>query len=239
MEYFYVSETGSVRQNNEDSFLLLPETGLFAVADGMGGHNAGEVASALAVETLEREAATLPGLTDAELTGWLETAVREANRRIRAESRHKGRNGMGTTLTAFIAGREQAVFAHVGDSRAYLFRQGDVTQLTRDHSVVEDLRQKGVLTAEEAARHPDRHVLSRALSGAPVAPDCFALELMAGDALLLCTDGFSRLLAAEEMNRDVCGGLDGALFAAWKDLVLERGAPDNFTAVLVFPRGRG
>jgi protein phosphatase len=238
VEYFYISETGSVRQNNEDSYLLLPEAGLFAVADGMGGHSAGEVASALAMETLRRESSGAKGLKPDELTDWMGAAIQEANRRILAESQQKGRLGMGTTLTAFIAGGKQAVFGHIGDSRAYLFREGEVKQLTRDHSVVEDLKQRGLLTPEEAARHPDRNVLSRALGSLSIAPDCFTVNIQSGDALLLCTDGFTKLLAEEEMNRDILNGMDHAAFAGWKELILERGAPDNFTAVLVFPRGR-
>ncbi|MDR1320734.1 MAG: protein phosphatase 2C domain-containing protein [Gracilibacteraceae bacterium] len=235
MEYFHFSETGSVRQNNEDDCLLLPEAGLFAVADGMGGHSAGEVASALAVDSLRRKAGELKDLAAA---AWMKAAVTEANRRIFAASGQKDQAGMGTTLTACVVDGKQAVFGHIGDSRAYLFRAGVFTQLTRDHSVVEDLVRGGALTPEEALRHPARNVLSRALDGGPAAPDYFAADIYPGDALLLCTDGFSNLLAAEEISRDMREREADCLFALWKDLIFERGAPDNFTAVLFFPRGR-
>lgn len=218
--------------------MLMPEAGLFAVADGMGGHNAGELASALAVETLRQEASALKKLTAAPAAAWMKAAIREANHRIFESSGQKGRAGMGTTLTACAVSGEQAVFGHIGDSRAYLFREGDFIQLTNDHSVVADLVRAGELTPEEALRHPSRNVLSRALDGGPAEPDCFTADICAGDALLLCTDGFSNLLAAAEINRDVRNGVTAAIFAAWKNIVIERGAPDNFTAVLFFPRGR-
>ncbi|MDR1960839.1 MAG: protein phosphatase 2C domain-containing protein [Gracilibacteraceae bacterium] len=238
MDFFHLSETGSVRRHNEDSYLLLPESGLFAVADGMGGHNAGEVASALAIETLRQAADALRGLTAAEALLWMESTFDEANRRILAAAEQEGQDGMGTTLTALALCGEQAVFGHIGDSRAYLFREGAAAQLTKDHSVVGDLLQNGVLTPEEASRHPARNVLSKALGAIPAAPDCFGRDIRAGDGLLLCTDGFSNLLKEDEMNGSLRSVANSGLFAGWKNIILERGAPDNFTAVLIFPRGR-
>ncbi len=183
------SDVGQVRSNNQDSKLVADHVSVFAVADGMGGHQGGEVASAIAVETLE---ATITDPTTASVV----EAVKEANRRIysRASDTDELR-GMGTTLVAIAlvdqgTDEEEVAWVNVGDSRAYLLRDGELHQLSRDHSLVEDLRRGGQLTDEEAAVHPQRNILTRALGiDHEVEVDSGAVVPFRGDRFLLCSDG--------------------------------------------------
>jgi protein phosphatase len=159
-EHFSDSDTGLQRQGNEDS--LFVRAPLFAVADGMGGAQAGEVASQMAVEAFDR------GLADGSPAEALRTIVTEANRRIHALSREDDRRaGMGTTVTAAYVGEDEVTIAHVGDSRAYLLRRGELTRLTRDHSLVGELMARGKLTEEQAEHHPQRNVITRSVGPEP------------------------------------------------------------------------
>lgn len=182
------TDIGCVRDHNEDSLIVTPP--LFAVADGMGGHAAGEVASEIAVNVL---ASLAPEHPDGE---GLARAVEEANREIiRAARDGRGREGMGTTMTAAMLEGERLVIAQVGDSRAYLLHQGKLQQLTRDHSLMADLIEAGQLTPEEARRHPKRSVITRALgSDAHTQPDIYEINVETGDRLLICSDGLSGML---------------------------------------------
>lgn len=202
--------TGRVRDGNEDSLLSLPEAGLFAVADGMGGHAAGEVASRLAVEALEAALAgdggsDRPAPPDAErMVG----AIREANRAIRRDAgEHPERSGMGTTVTALaLAADGRWRIGHVGDSRAYRLRDGDLRQLTVDHSWVGKRVAEGELTKEEARRHPMSSVLERALgTSAEVEVDVEEGDARPGDLLLLCSDGLSDMLPDPEIESLLAG----------------------------------
>src|SRR5436309_1015522 len=180
------SDTGLQRRENEDSaYAAAP---LFVVADGMGGAQAGEVASQLAIESFEHG---LDGTGSPEER--LAHKVREANRQIYERSRtESGQEGMGTTLTAAYLDDAQLAIAHVGDSRAYLFRDGELTRLTRDHSLVDELVRQGKLTEAEAAEHPQRSIITRALGPEPdVTPDTFTYPVRSGDVLLLCSDGLT------------------------------------------------
>jgi len=193
-----LTHKGLVRANNEDAFVSMPELGLFAVADGLGGHAAGEIASALATETLESRIAPPLESEDVDvetLKGALVEAVKDANRRIieKAEQDAKLR-GMGTTLTALVLLPKKDIYAiaHVGDSRLYLLRSSKLAQLTLDHTYVQDLVDKDLLTPEEARSHPYRHALTRALGiGSDVEVELASGELKAGDMFLLCTDGLT------------------------------------------------
>src|SRR5579875_2363633 len=186
------SDTGRQRRGNEDSaFARAP---VFAVADGMGGAQAGEVASQIAVEAFE---AGLPEEGTPEQR--LAEVAQRANRRIHelslAEHEHAG---MGTTLTAAYLDDGYLAIAHVGDSRAYLFRDGQLTRLTQDHSLVEELRQRGKLTEEEAAEHPQRSIITRALGPEPdVQVDTLSQTVRGGDVVLLCSDGLTSMIAEE------------------------------------------
>jgi protein phosphatase len=182
------TDVGRERAGNEDNYVADPDRGLYAVADGMGGHRAGEVASATAIETLR--AAYGAGRS-------IDEAVEEANAAVfsKAEANPEMR-GMGTTLTAVavIDGRT-AVLGHVGDSRAYLMRDGDVTRVTEDHSLVEQLVREGRLRPEEAAHHPQKAIITRALGIDPeVEVDRYEVDLRPGDRLLVCSDGLTNMV---------------------------------------------
>ncbi|MEG0374547.1 MAG: protein phosphatase 2C domain-containing protein, partial [Raoultibacter sp.] len=195
------TDIGCVRDHNEDSLVVAPP--LFAVADGMGGHAAGEVASEIAVNTLAELA---PDYADSELLG---RAVAEANRAvIRAAHEGLGREGMGTTMTAAILEGERLVIAQVGDSRAYLLHNDKLQQLTRDHSLMADMIEAGQLTAEEARYHPNRSVITRALGSDPhMLADLYELNVEAGDKLLICSDGLTTMLV-DPMIEDIMQRID-------------------------------
>ncbi|HZV72910.1 MAG TPA: Stp1/IreP family PP2C-type Ser/Thr phosphatase [Conexibacter sp.] len=227
-EHFEKSDTGRQRRANEDSFFV--RAPLFVVADGMGGAQAGEVASRLAAETF---ASGLPD--DGTSEERLETRVRDANRRIHEISQEdRALNGMGTTITAAYLDADELALAHVGDSRAYLLRDGELTRLTRDHTLVEELVRRGELTEQEAAEHPQRSIITRALGPEPdVDIDLHTHRVQDGDVLLLCSDGLTSMVPEPE----VAGILRGAsgLGAAGRALVAaanDAGGRDNITVVL-------
>jgi PPM family protein phosphatase len=228
-EQYAGTDTGRQRRANEDS--LLARAPLFVVADGMGGAQAGEVASRLAVESFQA------GLADASAPEEaLAELTREANSRIHELSHsHAEQAGMGTTLTAIYVGERDVSIAHVGDSRAYRFRGGELLRLTDDHSLVDELLRQGRLTPEEAVEHPQRSVITRALGpeGA-VEVDTRSYSARDGDVYLLCSDGLTtmvsedrlaELLGAHETLRDRGEGLIAA--------ANEAGGRDNITVVLV------
>ena len=188
------TDIGCLRDHNEDSLVVTPP--LFAVADGMGGHAAGEVASEIAVRVLSELAPEHP---DGEALG---RAREEANRAvIQAAREGRGRQGMGTTMTAAMLEGERLVIAQVGDSRAYLLHQGKLQQLTRDHSLMADMIEAGQLTPEEARTHPQRSVITRALgSDAHLHPDIYEINVETGDRLLICSDGLSGMIFDDQIE---------------------------------------
>jgi PPM family protein phosphatase len=222
------TDTGRQRRDNEDSaFARAP---VFVVADGMGGAQAGEVASRIAIEAFERG---LPDDGSAEER--LATRVREANNQIYERSRaDRGRAGMGTTLTAAYVDDAHVAIAHVGDSRAYLFRDGTLQRLTQDHSLVDELVRRGKLTEEQAAEHPQRSIITRALGPEPdVEVDTWTYPARAGDVVLLCSDGLTSMIS-EERVRAILESHDN-LDAAADALIAEAneaGGRDNITVVL-------
>jgi len=193
LPYAGLTDVGRVRSHNEDALVMDPP--LFAVADGLGGHQAGEVASSLAVDTLVAEAPRRP---DPKALG---RAVRAANAAvIDAADKGRGRAGMGTTMTAAMVEGLRIAVAHVGDSRAYLFHDGQLGQLTADHSMVADMVRAGQLTEEESRVHPNRSVITRALGSDPnMLVDTFELTAVPGDRLLLCSDGLTAMLTDAEI----------------------------------------
>ncbi len=222
------TDTGRQRRDNEDSaFARAP---VFVVADGMGGAQAGEVASRIAVEAFEQ------GLPDSgSPEERLATRVREANAQIYERSRaDRGRAGMGTTLTAAYVDDMHVAIAHVGDSRAYLFRDGTLQRLTQDHSLVDELVRRGKLTEEQAAEHPQRSIITRALGPEPdVEVDTWTYPARAGDVVLLCSDGLTSMIS-EERVRAILAEHDN-LDAAGDELIREAneaGGRDNITVVL-------
>ncbi len=221
------TDIGYVRDHNEDSLIIIPP--LFAVADGMGGHEAGEIASEITVNTLAELA---PSHLDAE---GLTAAVEAANYNvIKAPRQGIGRDGMGTTLTAAMLEGERLLIAQVGDSRAYLLHKGHLQQITRDHSLMADLIEAGQITPEEARVHPNRSVITRAIgSDIHMRPDIYELNVDAGDRILLCSDGLSSMIsnnAIESIMRrqsDAQHCADELVTAA-----LENGGADNVTVVV-------
>lgn len=226
------TEIGNVREHNEDSLTVLPP--LFAVADGMGGHEAGEVASEITINTLNDLA---PQSADAEA---LARAVVAANLNvIKAPSQGVGREGMGTTLTAAILEKERLVIAQVGDSRAYLLHNGSLQQLTRDHSLMADMIEAGQLTEAEARVHPNRSVITRAIGSDPhMQPDLYELNVETGDRLLLCSDGICGMIEDHEIA-SIMRQAPSAQSCADQlvEAALAAGGFDNATAVVVDVEG--
>jgi protein phosphatase len=236
-----VTDPGRVREHNEDALLVRPEKLLFAVADGMGGHVAGEVASALAVSTLDEAIADGDGgggSTDA-LAAKLVEAVRRANERILERGRREpATRGMGTTLTVVAFADptlEQCALAHVGDSRAYRYRGRRLELLTRDHTWVQDEVDAGRLHPDEARGHPYSNVLSRVL-GVPELEgiEAGAVDLEAGDVLLLCSDGLTAMLDEAGIAAVLAGHADlDQASAALVEAANARGGVDNITVLLL------
>jgi len=225
VEVACASDTGRVRSHNEDRSLADPP--LLAVADGMGGAAAGEVAAQVAVEAL----ADLGGAGREELR----ERIRHANRSIwDMADADPDRAGMGTTLTAALLGEGGVTLMHVGDSRAYLLRAGELRQLTDDHSVVAELVRQGALAPEDAERHPNRNIITRALgTDSEIQIDETDLDLQPGDVVLLCTDGLSAMVRDEDIERllrEAPSLQDGA--ARLVEAAIEAGGLDNVTVVL-------
>jgi len=229
-DHFSHSDTGRARRANEDAYFA--RAPVFVVADGMGGAQAGEVASRLAIEAFER------GLRDgADASGeeLLAERVQEANQKIHEMSQSsQERAGMGTTITAAHVGEHDVAIAHVGDSRAYRLRAGEFTRLTEDHSLVEEMRRRGQLTAQEADEHPQRSIITRALGPEPeVLVDTRSWRGVAGDLFLLCSDGLTAMVS-EERVADIVRAAPTLPDAghALIDAANHAGGRDNITVVL-------
>jgi protein phosphatase len=224
-----VTDIGRRRIGNEDAYVFRPP--FFAIADGMGGARAGEIAAGLAATVLEQGAA--PHGADG-----IVALIEEANRRIWERSvQDPDTAGMGTTVTAALVDPEDGrmIIGHVGDSRAYLYRSATLEQLTTDHSLVVELVESGILTPEEAERHPQRSAITRAVGTEPtVEIDAFSVDAKPGDLYLLCSDGLTDMLTAEEVE-EVIAKADADPAKAAKALVAaanERGGEDNITVLL-------
>jgi serine/threonine protein phosphatase PrpC len=227
VEYASKTHTGRQRTANEDSYFA--RAPVFAVADGMGGAQAGEVASRIAAGAFE------PDLErDGAAEEQLERVVQGANRQIHdLAQRDSSRAGMGTTLTAAMVEDDAVSFAHVGDSRAYVLRDEELKRLTKDHSLVEELRRQGRLTDEQAEEHPQRSIITRALGPEQeVAVDTMTFPARSGDVFLLCSDGLTTMVSEEEIKRVLTEAR--SLRAAVSELVdaaNRAGGRDNITAV--------
>ena len=227
------THVGLIRPQNEDSYLC--EHPLYAVADGLGGHAAGEVASALVVERLTELTFGDDVSLDAAQQELAE-AVRDANRRIhRSAAEDPQHAGMGSTVTAAVAVGATLCFAHVGDSRGYLLRGGELSQITEDHTPVQRAVRAGVISAEEAKHHPSRHVLAQAVGlDVDVEVDTPRVDLQAGDRIVLCTDGMTDPIPDTDIP-GIIGDADGpdAVVDALITAALQRGGPDNVTIVVI------
>jgi PPM family protein phosphatase len=227
-EQAHRTDTGRQRNANEDSFFVRPP--IFVVADGMGGAQAGEVASKAAADAFDVD------LPEGPPERVLRETILAANRRIHELARaDPSRAGMGTTLTAAIvdAASEEVAIGHVGDSRAYRLRAGKLEQLTRDHSLVEEMRRKGQLTDAQAEDHPQRSIITRALGPEPqVEPDLQTVPAAPGDVFLICSDGLTTMLGEEQIAEllSTAGSLDAAV-RALVDEANRAGGRDNITAL--------
>ncbi|MBX6772644.1 MAG: Stp1/IreP family PP2C-type Ser/Thr phosphatase [Chloroflexi bacterium] len=239
------TDQGRVRPNNEDQYALFLEPGLplgiraiLVVADGMGGHQAGEIASGLVINGFAdwlRSGAAERIVLPSDLPGLLVRVIEDANQRIFTAASGDARlRGMGTTVVAAAITDGRVVLAHVGDSRAYLIENENIYQLTRDHSWVAEQVRAGLLTSAEARRHPRRNVLTRAVGiAATVSVETGAFEIDDGDILLLCTDGLTSLIADQDILRiAVCTPDPSRAARALVELANQRGSPDNVTVVI-------
>jgi serine/threonine-protein phosphatase Stp1 len=221
---------GRVRSVNEDSLIARGDIGLWAVADGMGGHENGQWASSTVVEALAEIAAT--GDFEADMAG-ARHALGVANDRIRQEAEARG-NRMGSTVVMLMADGHSLACAWVGDSRAYRLRDRKLERLTRDHTQVQDMIDRGLLKEEDAAGHPMSHVLSRAVGVEEVLRVDFVTgEVQAHDVYLLCSDGLTGLVSSEEIEAHLLASDPATAARNLLELTLSRNAPDNVTIITV------
>ncbi|MGZ8348066.1 MAG: PP2C family protein-serine/threonine phosphatase [Allosphingosinicella sp.] len=222
---------GCVRDHNEDSFCAREEEGLWAVADGMGGHEGGDWASAKLVEKLDD--VVLPEDFDAACD-LLTAAVGDANLAILAESRRRGKQMGSTVVVMLVRGIRYAVI-WCGDSRAYRLREGDLEQISRDHTQVQEMVDRGIMSAEDAVNHPMGHILSRAVGVRDDAQvDKVTGEIVPGDIYLLCSDGLHGYVEEKEIARLLARGAPEQASQDLVELTLANGAPDNVTVIAVW-----
>ena len=231
------TDIGKLRKQNEDAAWFDEARAVFAVADGMGGHLAGEVASRMAIEAVQRMAREneRPGIAA------LREAVACAHETILAHAQdHIECAGMGTTLSVLWLGENYAYIAHVGYSRIYRLREGSLTQITQDHSLVEELVRAGLITREQARTHPRRNIITRALgTHGENEPDLLVTDVQDGDVFLLCTDGLTGMVPDDEIERTLrdCG-IEAAADRLLA-LALDAGGRDNVTLILCARKGAG
>lgn len=234
-----LTDQGLVRFSNQDAFAVVNECNVWIIADGMGGLAGGDIASHMAIDsivkTIQDKQAPIP-----EPSSFFNQAIRSANDAIQSYSAtHSHLSGMGTTIVVIHiseAPEYQATISHVGDSRAYLIRDQSLTQLTQDHSLVEERIREGLLTKEQAEHHPLRHILTQAVGPDPtVTPDSSTLHLMPGDGILLCTDGLTKMLTDSQILQIVqqTGDSLEAVCRALVDEANRQGGEDNVTVVLI------
>jgi protein phosphatase len=231
-----LTDVGIIRSGNEDNYLIVPDYRLFIVADGMGGHAAGEVASEMAVRIIAREVGNCTSVSDTEAADRMRRAIHSANGAIfqRTLKEHDKR-GMGTTATAMVALRDRYLIGQVGDSRAYVLRNGSFQQLTKDHSYVQEQVDAGYLSQEEARTHPYSNVITRCVgANGEVVPDLYVGVLRTSDVFLLASDGLTGMIEDHDIQRILDSGKQPQAMVG--DLIAEanrRGGLDNITAIIV------
>ncbi len=238
-----ITDVGRVRSHNEDSYLVNDDLGLYLVADGMGGHAGGALASRTCVEVVDdvvgQSFSRLDTMSDdnasAAVNELLGVAASEASARIFDRAMAEPElHGMGTTLCGVMVHRDRAHVVHVGDSRCYLFRQGSARQLTSDHSWLNEQVQAGLLTPEEAEQSDLKHIITRSVGfEREVHADLLSVAVSPGDAFLLCSDGMCNYLELDELERLAKAHYYGDLARVCTELALERGGEDNVTVVVV------
>lgn len=233
-----LTDPGMIRTENEDSIGTRPEAGLAVLADGMGGHQAGEVASKLAVETI------IKYLTDTYAADRKESPAKRVSEAIRRANatifdtahKHEEYAGMGSTIVTVMFRNGELVVGHVGDSRLYRLRQGKLEQMTEDHSVIQELVNRGLFTHEEARASVGKNLVTRALGvDAEVLIDVNAVPLEANDLYLLCSDGLNDVVSDEDITRILTASSENLYTAAFKLVTLanQRGGPDNISVILI------
>ncbi len=235
IRYALDSDTGNQRDNNEDRALVIEDLDLFVIADGMGGHAAGEVASKVAVETVISSYRKHPKprriRDEAPILG---SAVMAANEAVNRTAQERNLHGMGTTLTALKFRGRTAVISHVGDTRVYQLKNGKLTQLTNDHTLVAILVKSGVITQDEAWVHPDRNVITRAVGvQGSVEPETRQVRISRATRLLLSTDGLHDVVPEAEIAELASEPDLDAAIAKLIARANELGSPDNVTAILI------
>jgi protein phosphatase len=227
------TDTGLIREINEDACLECPERGLWAIADGMGGHAVGDVASSMVIGRLARAATPWP-VDD------LEPRMRHAreqllavNADLRVEAARRQVRRIGSTVVLLLAGARSCGYLWAGDSRLYLYRQGLLRQLTRDHSQVEELKARGQLSAQDALHHPGKHLITRAVGAMDLLElDADRIDLHDGDIFLLCSDGLSNEVSEAEMSTELAAADCGDASVALVELALRRGGRDNISVIV-------
>ena len=247
------SDVGLKRDHNEDSYLCNNDVALFAVADGMGGHLGGEKASRMAVDVLEQEIRRgislgvtrtnedVPIMEDGvhPVAKALRNAVNEATRQIWQTAQvHPEFSGMGTTMTGLLVHRDRVTICHVGDSRAYLYRQGQVRQLTEDHSWIAEQIKAGLIDPDDLIASRFRNIITRSVGFEPtVEPDLVTMPTEAGDCFVLCSDGLSNYLTPDEIANVLANHLQADACKTMVDMANARGGDDNITVLTIYLSG--
>ncbi len=239
MNVFFETNKGLMRENNEDNLIVeeFDKYSLYAVADGMGGHKAGEVASSIAIERIRSYFVEGMGMEDFQPPSFIIESVNLSNEKIREESmKNEECFGMGTTVTMAVIDKLQNIIyiGNVGDSRAYLLRNNEITQITTDHTYVNELLKDGKITAEEAKTHPKRNVITRALGSEEVVhADIFEIEFHKNDILLLCTDGLTTHVSDDEMLEIIKEYGSSESVRKLIKMANDNGGTDNITIIIV------
>lgn len=233
----FKTDKGKKRDRNEDSLFVMPQEGIYIVADGVGGQNSGELASSMGVKSIAEyiKARPLHDIEDEEvLKGYFLECMKKANQTVFQTAQQSEENtGMASTVVLLYLAKENAYIVNVGDSRAYICRNGQITQVTEDHTYVNELVRGGSITKAQAETHPQKNMITRALGGEErILPDFYRLEIMKNDIIILCTDGLYGELTAEE----ICGmaAASNSMSALSKDLVQRanrNGGNDNITVI--------
>ncbi len=230
------TDVGVIRSGNEDNYLMVPDRGVFIVADGMGGHAAGEVASEMAVRIIARELGDISSRTDREASERIRNSIIEANSAIFQRTlSEQDKRGMGTTATAMVVLGDNYLIGQVGDSRAYVLRKGDLLQLTKDHSYVQEQVDAGYLSPEEARTHPYSNVITRCVgANVDVTPDVYSGALQTGDVYLLASDGLTGMIEDDDLSEMMTKLTEPQQLAdALVDEANRRGGLDNVTVIVI------
>jgi protein phosphatase len=235
LRYALASDCGRERNNNEDAARVVEELGLFVIADGMGGHVGGEIASRVAVETFITSVKQRSSENDQEdPVQQLSEAMLAANTAGQHEAESRNLVGMGTTVTALRIQGQTAIICHIGDTRAALVKDGTLEPLTRDHTIVSLLVDEGVINAEDARNHPERHMLTQAIGTQDlIEPDIRRIQIPPSARILLSTDGLHDIVPSAEIAQLASGADLDAAVRALIDRANEQGGPDNITVILL------